>query len=430
MSMPPLAAIGQSFRGPPQCRVGKARKLMHGERRHMRRMATLAVLLALFAHGRPALASADFHGGSLYRSAGVPAWSGNGATFTVMLWVYAPAISGANDYFMADDGGAFQVYVNLGSASDDPTGPYFLTRNGEWHFNRDGSYTANPAQSFDVSVGWTFLAVSFTHGGASDLYAWQAGVNGGALVHIPVQSTGASLSGSGVTRTFFIGNESGFGEGCACLLGPVYVYDGVALSQAQIDAQRQALSPLITTNLIAYSPFTDSSSLAIDGSGTANWSTHGTVRYSAIDPPSVPNGGSTTGGTTGDTTGATTGSTTGSTSGSTTGDSGGSTTGTTTGGATTGGGGTGDTGAGGTSTGDATAGSSGGGMNPAALLALLVAALRRAGRDRRRTALVERMQGWSSAASRAAFRACVRATGGMLPPRLPFSDRRRRLRPR
>ncbi|WP_028080211.1 hypothetical protein [Solimonas soli] len=59
---------------------------------------------------------------------------------------------------------------------------YRPARNGEWHFNKDGSCVARPAQSFDASAGWTFLAVSFTHGGATDLYAWQAGAgSGGAM---------------------------------------------------------------------------------------------------------------------------------------------------------------------------------------------------------------------------------------------------------
>ncbi len=257
------------------------------------------LLLSLLLASGPAHASADFAAGSLYRTAGVPAWSAQAGTFTIMLWVYAPSVSGMNNFFSADDGGAFRVYVNIGTADDSPTGPYFLTRNGEWHFNRDGSYTANPAQSFDVSLGWTFLAVSFTQGGATDLYAWQAGVNGDALVHVPVRDSASSIAGTGAVNTFVLGDESNFVEGCRCLMGPVYVYDGIALSRAQIDAQRQQLAPLVSAHLIAYSSFVDGDALAIDESGTANWSVHGTVRLNGAAPPPVAaGGGTTTGGST------------------------------------------------------------------------------------------------------------------------------------
>lgn len=285
------------------------------------------LLLGLLLASGPARASADFSAGSLYRTAGVPAWSAQAGTFTIMLWVYAPSASGMNNFFSADDGGAFRVYVNLGTAADSPTEPYFLTRNGEWHFNRDGSYTANPARSFDVSLGWTFLAVSFTQGGATDLYAWQAGVNQDALVHVPVQDRGSSIAGSGAVNTFMLGDESNFVEGCRCLMGPVYVYDGIALSQTQIDAQRQQLAPLVTGHLIAYSTFLDSAALAADESGTADWSVHGAVRLSGDDPPpAAAGGGESTGGESagGATTGASAGgSTAGSGGGAATGGAGG-----------------------------------------------------------------------------------------------------------
>ncbi|WP_043113040.1 hypothetical protein [Solimonas flava] len=257
------------------------------------------MLLGLLLASGPARASVDFAAGSLYRTAGVPAWSAQAGTFTIMLWVYAPSARGMNNFFSADDGGAFGVYVNIGTADDSPTGPYFLTRNGEWHFNRDGSYTANPAQSFDVSLGWTFLAVSFTPGGATDLYAWQAGVNGDALVHVPVRDSASSIAGTGAVSTFVLGDESNFVEGCRCLMGPVYVYDGIALSQTQIDAQRQQLAPLLSAHLIAYSTFLDSAALAADASGTADWSVHGIVRLSGDDPPpAAAGGGESTGGAT------------------------------------------------------------------------------------------------------------------------------------
>lgn len=242
--------------------------------------AVLFLLLAL-----PARASVDFTDGSLFRTAGVPAWNAGSGTFTVMLWVYAPQITGFNDFFEADDGPLLRVYVNLGSAADSPTEPYFLTKNGEWHFNKDGTSVANPAQSFDVTVDWTFLAVSFTSGGATDLYAWQKGVNNDRLVHIAAQSDFSTIGGSGATNTFMLGNESGFVEGCICFLGPLYVYDGVALSQNQVDAQRLQSAPVTRNGLIAWSTFTDDAGLAQDRSGTAGWSTHGSPRYSTLQPP-------------------------------------------------------------------------------------------------------------------------------------------------
>ncbi|HVT34094.1 MAG TPA: GlyGly-CTERM sorting domain-containing protein [Nevskiaceae bacterium] len=243
----------------------------------------------------PARASIDFSTGSLYRSAGVPAWSPASGVFTLMLWAYLPNPTGINDFFKADDGGPRQVWANIGTASDSPTEPYFYTANGEWHFNKDGTFVANPPQSFDVSAGWTFLAVSFTQGGALDLYAWQGGVNGGQLVHIPVTATGASIGGSGTINTFNLGAESGYGEGCTCLVGPVYIYDGVAMTQAQIDAQRQQLDPVTSERLIEFSTFTDPARLAVDESGTADWTKHGTVQYNNSNP-AVAGGTSGTGG--------------------------------------------------------------------------------------------------------------------------------------
>lgn len=243
------------------------------------------LLLLLFVGLGSAQASADLASGSLYRTARVPQWSAGSGTFTIMLWVYAPSITGSNDFFNADDGGALGVYVNIGSAADSPTEPYFLTRNGEWHFNRDGSFVANPAQSFDVTRDWTFLAVTLIQGGATDLYAWQAGVNGDALVHVPAQSTFSTIGGNGPVTTFVLGNESNFRDGCGCLMGPIYVYDGVALTHAQIDAQRQQAAPIIDSGLIVYSSLMDRNTLALDQSGTANWSVHGSLALGASNPP-------------------------------------------------------------------------------------------------------------------------------------------------
>jgi MYXO-CTERM domain-containing protein len=232
-----------------------------------------------------ARASVDFSSGSLYRTAGVPAWSNASGSFTIMLWVYGPAITGANDYFNADDGGAQAVFVNLGSPADSPKFPYFLTRTGEFHYNTDGTATGNAAAAFDVSLGWTFLAVSFTLGGETDLYAWQAGVNSNQLVRIVAQPLFSSIGGSGTVTTFEMGNQSGFGEGCSCLMGPVYVYDGLALSQSQVDAQRQQLAPVLRNGLIVYSSFVDGGALAADQSGTANWSVHGSLGLNSSNPP-------------------------------------------------------------------------------------------------------------------------------------------------
>ncbi|HUS23655.1 MAG TPA: hypothetical protein VM369_01800 [Candidatus Binatia bacterium] len=254
------------------------------------RLALACGFAAALAAAAPAWGSISLASGSLYRSAGVPPWTADDATFTVMLWVYGPKIRGDADYFEADDSVALHTVVNLGSAADSPTDPYFLTRNGEWHFNKDGTFVANPLESFDVSQDWTFLAVSFTTGGATDLYAWQAGVNAGQLVHIPVQSSGSALGGTGTVRNFFVGSESGFRYRCQCLLGPLYVYDGVALSQGEVDAQRQQLEPVVSTNLIAYSNFASGGGLSQDLSGTATWQRHGTPTFNPSNPPVMPQG--------------------------------------------------------------------------------------------------------------------------------------------
>ena len=258
-----------------------------------------AVLLIFLLGLAPAHASLDASSGSFFRTAAVPAWNAGSGTFTIMLWVYAPSITGMNNYFNADDGGAFNAEVILGSAADSPTEPYVFTRNGEWHFNRDGTFVANPPQSFDVSLGWTFLAISFTEGGANDLYAWQSGVNGNALVHIPVQSSGATIGGSGSVNTFTIGDRSGFDQGCLCYIGPVYVYDGLALTQAQVDAQRLQQAPVINANLIVYSPFNDGGAMGADLSGTADWNRHGSPGYSGLNPPPVLTSSGGGGGSTG-----------------------------------------------------------------------------------------------------------------------------------
>jgi hypothetical protein len=263
-----------------------------------------AALLGLLLTAGPAQASVDFHTGSLYRTEGVPAWSADRGIFTIMLWVYAPEIDGMNDFCIADDGGAFKAYANIGTAGDNPRSPFFLTHGGEWHFNKDGSYTANPEQGLDVSLGWTFLAVSFTHNGATDLYAWQAGVNHDALIHVPAQTHFSSIGGSGSVNTFVMGNQSSFNEGCRCYMGPVYVYDGLALTRQQIDAQRLQSDPIIKEHLIVYSSFEDGKALARDNSATANWTTHGNVSFNTMHPPIKPsehsddNGGETTGGET------------------------------------------------------------------------------------------------------------------------------------
>lgn len=247
----------------------------------MKRLLLLALLLGAFG---PARASVDLAHGSLYRTTGVPDWSPSAGTFTIMLWIYAPGASGANDFFEADNGNG--AWLGLGSAADSPSEPYFLTTASEFHFNKDGSFTANPQQSFDITQGWTYLAVSFTNGGATDLYAWQAGVNGGSLVHIPAQSQFSTIGGNGAVTMLVMGNARNFSEGCsACLLGPVYVYNGVALSQAQIDAQRQQAAPLLSGGLIAYSTFTDAASFTSDGSGTADWSVRGSLSAGGSNPP-------------------------------------------------------------------------------------------------------------------------------------------------
>lgn len=260
----------------------------------------LGVLLGIgTAHG-----SADFTSGSLYRTAGVPAWSNGSGSFTIMLWVYGPAITGANDYFNADDGGAQAVYVNIGSPADSPKFPYFLTKTGEFHYNFDGTATGNAAAAFDVSLGWTFLAVSFALGGETDMYAWQAGVNNNQLVRIVAQPAFSSIGGTGTITTFELGNAGGFVEGCVCMMGPVYVYDGVALTQAQVDAQRQQLAPIIGSGLIVYSAFLDGSALAVDQSGIANWSVHGSPRLASSNPPVSAAAGSSSGGTGGSNSGS------------------------------------------------------------------------------------------------------------------------------
>jgi hypothetical protein len=259
------------------------------------RLPACLLLGVLLAPGA-ARAAADFTDGSLFRTAGVPAWHAGSGTFSIVLWVYAPDITGNADYFIADDGGPLAVFVNLGSAADSPTDPYFYTPNGEWHFNKDGTTVANPGQNFDVTLGWTYLAVSFTSGGATEMYAWQAGVNNDALVHIPAQAAFSTIGGRGSTNAFHIGNESGFTQGCVCYLGPVYVYDGIALTQGQVEAQRQQLAPVAPAHLIAFSTFVRADSLNADASGTAHWSTHRSVRYVASNPPVVTSGGGGGGG--------------------------------------------------------------------------------------------------------------------------------------
>ena len=314
----------------------------------MKRLTLLLLLLAAFG---PARASVDLSAGSLYRTAGVPAWTPSSGTFTIMLWVYAPNITGANDYFEADDGNS--TYAGLGSAVDSPTEPYFLTKASEFHFNTDGSYIANPPKSFDVSLGWTFLAASFTANAGTQMYAWQAGVNGDKLVHIAAQATGSTIGGTGTIKTFNIGNTSMFNEGCACLVGPVYVYDGVALTQDEVDAQRLALAPIVKTGLRVYSSFDGTAAVTTDQSGTADWTVHGTVSLNASNPP-VPGIGSSSGGS----------SSSSSSSGGGSSSSGSSSSSSSSGGSSSGGSSSGGSGSG-------SGGGDGGAVPPALLLALL-----------------------------------------------------------
>lgn len=274
------------------------------------------LLLSLLFSAGLAQASADFTNGDLIRNAAIPAWGGdNDNRFTIMLWVWGPDVVDSNNFFTADDG-SNNMFVTLGSAYDSPSDMYFFTPNGEWHYNKDGSTTANPPQAFDLGAGWTFLAVSFVKDAATRMYAWQAGVNGGNLVSIPAQDNFSALGGGGrIVNRFLLGDRSANDEGCECLIGPVYVYDGIALSQSQIDAQRRQLQPVQTSGLVAYSTFDDPATLTLDKSGTANWSPRGTVRYNSNNPPVLPPGSS--GGTTGSTAGgsSTGGGTTGEVSG-------------------------------------------------------------------------------------------------------------------
>lgn len=167
-----------------------------------------------------------------------------------------------------DAGGAGSQMLLLQTDSDGVT----------WTF-----YDSNQGATtlFAATVGvWYFIAVSYTFGTANIYYA--------AATDVALTLNSSAHMDTATITTLRLGESSFTGEWLNGSLAAVKIWDGVALTQAEVEAERWQYRPARFANLNSFYPLWDGGAVAEaqrDYSGNGNNLSGGTGSATANGPP-------------------------------------------------------------------------------------------------------------------------------------------------
>ena len=201
------------------------------------------------------------------------------ATVTICGWFRTPASLPSYSYggALVDHSTNYGLYIVL---YQDGTHPYSGAQ----------EYSASGEQHCDFAAGtatntWYFYAVVRSGNAVSGgLRCYRAGISESLLT--------AAISGSTPTATtptrLSLGNDF-WGDDGPSRVAALKIWSGVALTAAEIEAERWFYTPVRTTDLHLWSPFNDQDDSNFrDYSGNGrHWTETGTVAQSGIDGPPI-----------------------------------------------------------------------------------------------------------------------------------------------